>query len=200
MRWTGGVFDASQDSVDQLYRLWADQAEDEVAVATGTKLPFRGSRGKAPALRWKSILAPDTQSPKQPVLFAHRWRNSQALRLGLHWEARDRAGVASVLHVLRTPVGAIASGLDASPRLLPYLVEVGGVMLDALEVHEQTSHQGILLKRRRLDVAPGDAADPGARFAVISRDFVCWRNTFNDRMQEVESDARKAASAEWRDW
>ncbi len=62
----GGDYHQADKLLEDLYGLWVDTAESELADITGTALPKLGTRSGGPRLVWKSILPEVRRAPPPP--------------------------------------------------------------------------------------------------------------------------------------
>ncbi len=68
-----GDYDRADQMLTDVYAMWMDMAEHELADITGTKLAKRGCRATGPTMRWKSLLPEVDRTPKPSGAAAMAW-------------------------------------------------------------------------------------------------------------------------------
>ncbi len=63
----------TQDQLDEVYRLWANLAEEEISNYTGQTLKKYGERGRMPNFVWRSVMPEQAPAEGKPTAAAAAW-------------------------------------------------------------------------------------------------------------------------------
>ncbi len=112
----GGKFEQVEQLLSDLYAIWMDTAEEELADITGTALPKSGCRGQGPKVAWRSILPETSKAPPPSGASALAWLMDiarDATRLSKPPNAHDELQIDDMINVLTTALDDNTMGKDA---------------------------------------------------------------------------------------
>ncbi len=180
----GGSFEQVEHLLSEMYAVWMDTAEDELADITGTALPKRGCRGRGPKVAWRSILPEASRKPPPSGASALAW---------LADIARDATRLA------RPPSD---SDLLKADELVEVLLTA---MDDAIEGKEELEIDGSLTRMRSLleDANRMCCSGEGRR----DEQWATWAARNEEFLGQLRSRHASRVSAEtsdklrgWREW
>ncbi len=180
----GGGFEQVEQLLSDLYSIWMDTAEGELADITGTALPKLGCRGRGPKMAWRSILPENSRAPPPSGASALAW-------------LMDIARDATRIH--RPPA-------DTDDVTTEELIDVLLTALDdAIDGRDQLETDGSVGAMRNLLVEANSMCSGG----VERRDarWVAWASKLEELLDQFRTRHSRCAAAEtsdklrgWREW
>ncbi len=111
----GGEHNQADDLLSDLYGLWVDYAEEELADITGTALPRTGKRSGGPQLVWKSVLPEVRRAPPPSGASSLAWLadiTRDAIRLSAPPSREDDIRGHVLINILREALEEEVMGKD----------------------------------------------------------------------------------------
>ncbi len=112
----GGQFERAERLLSDIYALWLDTAEEELADITGVDLPKKGCRSSGPRLVWRSILPEASRAPTPSGASALAWLADiarDATRLAQPRRSEDAVQGEALNSVLRKALDEDIKGREA---------------------------------------------------------------------------------------
>ncbi len=170
--------------LSELYAVWMDTAEEELADITGTDLPKRGCRSQGPKLAWRSILPETSRKPPPSGAAALAWLadiSRDATRLARPPSDSDSLDADELLEVLRTALEETIDGKDE--------LDSDGSL---------ATMRDLLVEARRLSDSTGGRRD---------EQWATWAARNEEFLEQLRSRHAARASGEaserlkgWREW
>jgi hypothetical protein len=172
-----GDYQQADKLLEDLYELWVDQAEGELADVTGTALPSHGKRSGGPRLVWKSVLPEVKRAPPPSGASALAWLadvTRDATRLATATEEEEEEiGRNELIAILRQALKEDIAGkdvlvADGSVDRVKKLLTAASALVDGGMEQDQEMWKGwsgdaeaVLrdLRDRHAKAAAGETAD-----------------------------------------
>ncbi len=195
----------AQQLVDAAYTAWAQMAELELQDVTGKWVDKPGLRGGAPALAWKSLIPEKVRRPRETKAAGWRQADSVMREISLAASAlrAERGATAQgvlheVIELLNDKCGAASTDDDGGTTgdELPTLDDDDLGPMDAATWQTLRS-----LARRARDLLTSVPEGGGDEEWRILQDRISqWQERIAEHRKKAETEERKNASSEWRDW
>ncbi len=182
----GAEYSRSEQMLSDIYGLWLDHAERELADITGTELARYGRRKEGPRFAWRSILPEVSRSPPTTGAAAFAW---------LADIARDATR-------LNVPIGRRQPDDVDDDGLVKMLLEALHADIDGKHFLE---HDGSLADVRRILERAELLIRPGAN--TSAEDWASWSAELERRLEQLRTKHGQLVAQEagdrlrgWREW
>ncbi len=141
----GGPVEQADQLLADVYGIWLNRAEEELADATGTKLPRSGCRAAGPRLRWRSILPEVSRTPPPTGASILAWAADivrDAARLPPRQRDADEVPQRDLVTMLTEAIDEDVDGrhlLDSDGTL----ERLRGLLGEAARLMDQGTHTGM---------------------------------------------------------